>query len=103
MEPPVTAHDAISRDDVLVHNWRVSQLTRLGIPGSLSRKRRPLRQVAMPGVIAQKSAENMASVRRLLRERQPAFSAALELALMLAGLEVTSPGMPGQVSASVGS
>jgi hypothetical protein len=24
------------RDDLLVHNWRVSQLTRLGIPGSLA-------------------------------------------------------------------
>jgi hypothetical protein len=24
------------RDHLLVHNWRVSQLTRLGIPGSLA-------------------------------------------------------------------
>jgi len=36
MEPPITGHDAISRDDLLVHNWRVSQLTRLGIPGPLA-------------------------------------------------------------------
>ena len=36
MEPPVTGYDAMSHDDVLVHNWRVSQLMRLGIPGSLA-------------------------------------------------------------------
>jgi len=33
MEPPITGHDAISRDNRLMHNWRVSQLTRLGLPG----------------------------------------------------------------------
>ena len=33
MEPPVTGREAISRDDMLVHNWRVRQLTRLGVPG----------------------------------------------------------------------
>lgn len=31
MEPPVTGHDATSRDNSLMHNWRVSQLTRLGL------------------------------------------------------------------------
>jgi hypothetical protein len=36
MEPPNTCHDAISLDDMLVHNWSVSQLTRLGIPGPLA-------------------------------------------------------------------
>jgi hypothetical protein len=36
MKPPITGHDAISRDNRLVHNWRVSQLTRLGIPGPLA-------------------------------------------------------------------
>ncbi|HET9969581.1 MAG TPA: hypothetical protein VFQ68_15200 [Streptosporangiaceae bacterium] len=36
MEPPLAGHDVISRDDMLVHDWRVSQLTRLGIPGSLA-------------------------------------------------------------------
>jgi hypothetical protein len=36
MEPPITDHDAISRDDMLVHSWRVSQLTRLGISGLLA-------------------------------------------------------------------
>ena len=36
MEPPITGHDAISRDNRLVHNWRVSQLRRLGLPGLLA-------------------------------------------------------------------
>ena len=36
MEPPTTGRDAISRDDLLMHNWRVSQLRRLGLPGSLA-------------------------------------------------------------------
>ena len=57
----------------------------------------------MTRVITQQSAENMAYVRRLLREKQPEFSAALELALMLVELELTSPETPGQLSASEGS
>jgi hypothetical protein len=36
MEPPITGHDVISRDDMRVYNWRVSQLMRLGIPGPLA-------------------------------------------------------------------
>ena len=36
MEPLTTDHYAIGRDDMLVHDWRVSQLTRLGIPGPLA-------------------------------------------------------------------
>jgi hypothetical protein len=36
MESPVTGHEAISRDDMIVHNWRVSQLTRLGVPVPLA-------------------------------------------------------------------
>jgi hypothetical protein len=36
MEPPVTGHDVTSRDKSIVHNWRVAQLERLGIPGSLA-------------------------------------------------------------------
>ena len=36
MEPPITGHDAISRDNRLMHSWRVSQLMRLGIPGPLA-------------------------------------------------------------------
>ena len=36
MESLTTDHDAIDHDELLVHNWRVSQLTRLGIPGALA-------------------------------------------------------------------
>jgi hypothetical protein len=36
MEPLITHHDAIDHDDSLVHNWRVSQLTRLGVPGPMA-------------------------------------------------------------------
>lgn len=36
MQPPITEHDAISRDDILVHDWRVSQLMRLGVPRPLA-------------------------------------------------------------------
>lgn len=44
----------------------------------------------MTRVITQQSAENMAYVRRLLRQKQPVFSAALELAVVLAALELTA-------------
>ena len=57
----------------------------------------------MTRVITQQSAENMAYVRRLLGEKQPGFSAALELALMLAELELAASEMPGQLSAAEGS
>jgi hypothetical protein len=38
MEPTGTIlhHEAIGDDEVLVHEWRVTQLTRLGIPGPLA-------------------------------------------------------------------
>jgi hypothetical protein len=41
MEPPATGryaagHCAIGHDELLVHNWRVTRLTRLGIPRSLA-------------------------------------------------------------------
>jgi hypothetical protein len=36
MEPAVTGHERIGHDDLPVHNWRVSQLTRLGVPGPLA-------------------------------------------------------------------
>jgi hypothetical protein len=32
VEPPRTGLEGISHDEPLVHAWRVSQLTRLGIP-----------------------------------------------------------------------
>jgi hypothetical protein len=36
VEPTRTGHEGISHDDPLVHAWRVSQLTRLGLPGLLA-------------------------------------------------------------------
>jgi hypothetical protein len=36
MKPPTTGREAIDHDYSLVHNWRVSQLTRLGVPGPLA-------------------------------------------------------------------
>ena len=38
MEPAPTrpSHEAIEDDDLLVHEWRVTQLTRLGIPGPVA-------------------------------------------------------------------
>jgi hypothetical protein len=57
----------------------------------------PLRQIAMARVVNQQSAENMAYVRRLLWEKQPGFSAALELALAVAELELWPPQMPAEI------
>ncbi len=36
MEPTATGQQAMDREKQSVHDWRVSQLTRLGIPGSLA-------------------------------------------------------------------
>jgi hypothetical protein len=38
MEPPLTSagHEAIDHDDLLVHQWRVTRLTGLGIPWPLA-------------------------------------------------------------------
>jgi hypothetical protein len=36
MERLIAGYEAISQDDMLVHNWRVAQLTRLGLPGGLA-------------------------------------------------------------------
>ena len=36
MEPPITGDDAISREQSAVHNWRASQLMRLGLPEPLA-------------------------------------------------------------------
>jgi hypothetical protein len=36
METSATGHDAIDHDEPSVHNWRVSQLKRLGVPGVLA-------------------------------------------------------------------
>jgi hypothetical protein len=50
--------------------------------------------MTMTRVITRQSTENREYVRRLLNQKQPEFSAALELALMLAELEPCSPEMP---------
>jgi hypothetical protein len=42
-------------------------------------------------VVTDRRTENMAYVRRLLRQKQPAFSAALELAVLLAEQELGRP------------
>jgi hypothetical protein len=34
--PTIACHEAIDRNELLVHEWRVRQLTRLGIPGLLA-------------------------------------------------------------------
>jgi hypothetical protein len=36
VEPIRTGHEGIHHDDLLVHDWRVSQLARLGIPRPLA-------------------------------------------------------------------
>jgi hypothetical protein len=36
MKPTIAGHEAIDHDDLPVHNWRVAQLKRLGIPGQLA-------------------------------------------------------------------
>jgi hypothetical protein len=32
----LASHEAVNREDLLVHDWRVSRLVRLGIPASLA-------------------------------------------------------------------
>jgi hypothetical protein len=34
--PTIARHEAIDRDELLVHEWRVKQLTRLGSPPLLA-------------------------------------------------------------------
>jgi hypothetical protein len=36
MKPFATGRDAISREESSIHNWRVFQLKRLGLPGLLA-------------------------------------------------------------------
>ena len=54
----------------------------------------------MVKVISQQSTQNREYVRKLLREKQPGFSAALELALDLVGRELRSTETQRHVSAS---
>jgi hypothetical protein len=32
-EPIMTTHKGLDEEELLVHNWRVDRLTRLGVPG----------------------------------------------------------------------
>ena len=36
MEQVITGREAVKDEELLVHNWRVTRLTRLGVPGSLA-------------------------------------------------------------------
>jgi hypothetical protein len=36
MEPVIGGHEAVYRNELLVHTWRVARLTRLGIPAVLA-------------------------------------------------------------------
>jgi hypothetical protein len=57
----------------------------------------------MTKVITRQSAENMEYVRKLLKQKQPAFLAALELAADLVASELSFPEEVGDTSASYGS
>jgi hypothetical protein len=57
----------------------------------------------MGKVLTQQSTQNMEYVRRLFKQKQPALSAALELAADPVGPELGSPEMPRDFSASEGS
>jgi WhiB family redox-sensing transcriptional regulator len=67
---------------------------------SLPDERPPARKTTMTRAITQQSTENMEYVRRLLHQKQPGFSAALELALMLAEPELWPSPMPPETSAA---
>jgi hypothetical protein len=54
----------------------------------------------METVISEQSTENMAYVRRLLRQKEPGFAAALELAVLLAERRPAIPGPARDISAA---
>jgi len=54
----------------------------------------------MTRATTRQSTENMEYVRRLLNREQPGFSGVLELALMLAEVELWPPQMPRDTSAT---
>ena len=53
----------------------------------------------MEMVITQQRTENVEYVRRLLRQKQPGFAVALELAVILVEQQLRSPDMPRDISA----
>jgi hypothetical protein len=50
-------------------------------------------------VITQQRTENVEYVRKLLRQKQPGFSVALELAVILVEQQLRSPDMPRDIGA----
>jgi hypothetical protein len=59
-----------------------------------------VRKTTVAKLIAQQGTENMEYVRSLLRQEQPGFSATLELALVLAEVELWPPQIPRDTSAA---
>jgi hypothetical protein len=59
--------------------------------------------MTMTKVITRQSAENMEYVRKLLKQKQPAFPVALELAADLVASELSFPEEVGDTSTSYGS
>ena len=55
----------------------------------------------MAMVVTQQSTENMEYVRRLLKQKQPGFAAALELAVDLVERDLESPEVPYDISPAV--
>jgi len=55
----------------------------------------------MAMVVTQRSTENMEYVRRLLKQKQPGFAAALELAADLVERDLGSPESPRDISPAV--
>jgi hypothetical protein len=117
MEPPATGYDAIGHTQSSVHDWRVSQLTRLGIPGLLAEvyaDRIDWHQMpgwcataARRGLPSASSADRPTTIRRLVSEpeSQPYSAAGLlghgDFAPQATvQVEVVAIGLPGPVSAT---
>jgi hypothetical protein len=58
-------------------------------------------ELTMAMVVTQQSTENMEYVRRLLKQKQPGFAAALELAADLVERDLESPEIPRDISPAV--
>ncbi len=58
-------------------------------------------ELTMAMVVTQQSTENMEYVRRLLKQKQPGFAAALELAVDLVERDLESPEVPRDISPAV--
>jgi hypothetical protein len=58
-------------------------------------------ELTMAMVVTQRSTENMEYVRRLLKQKQPGFAAALKLAADLVERDLLSPEKPRDISPAV--